>query len=200
MSRNWPAAVLVALLAAGCGGTTEGAPSVAPSNGASTSTKPASPSSELPPRPREIKLDGLDPCQLWTPDQLGQLLVTTTPVAGGPQENAAGYPVCTYRTSFQSDLDLGFSATTVLDLDATIWLGDSAHVEVTVVDVDGFPAVREAGDPKNGSPCKLAISTSSGQHLQVRAETRPGEYSVDQACDITTKAAKFAMQTLQTLR
>jgi len=105
-----------------------------------------------------------------------------------------------YTAPPQSDVEFGFIATAVLDLDATIYRGDTAQTKATVVDVDGFPAVQEMGNPENASPCRLAISTSPGQHLEVRAETRPGEYSVEQACDITMKAATFAVQTLQTLR
>lgn len=202
MARSWPVALIGFLLVAGCQGIVPGAPSPAPTKGSSASTTSTAqtPSSGLPQRPREIKLDGLNPCELWTPNQLSQLLVKADPVGGGSQENSAGYPVCTYRTPFQSDLDLGFSATAVLDLDATVFLGDSTRAETTVVDVVGFPAVQETSDPNDGSPCKLAVSTSPGQHLQIRAETRPGEYSVEQACDITMKAATFAVQTLQTLR
>ena len=199
LSRSAPAALLLAVFTAGCA-TAPGTPSAVPSGASGTSSTAGSAASVLPPRPREIQLDGLDPCQLWTPEQLRLLAVQVDPVAGGQQENAAGYPVCTYRTARQDNADLGYSATAVLDLDASIYLGKSGPNETTVLEVGGFPAVQESSDSAIASPCRLAISTSTGQHLQVRAETRPGAYSIEQACEMTLRAATLAVQTLQTLR
>jgi hypothetical protein len=185
---------------AGCDGSTGGSASAAPPSGSSATPARPTTTSALPARPREIKLDGLDPCMLWTPEQLAQLAVQPSPVDGGPQEDAGGYQVCSYRTPLQADTDLGYSVTAVTDLDATVYLGDSDSAEAKVVEVGGFPSVQETTEPDNASPCMLAISTAPGQHLQIRAETRPGGYSVPQSCELTMKAATLAVQTLQTLR
>jgi hypothetical protein len=145
-------------------------------------------------------LDGLNPCDLWTPDHLRQLAVKLTPVTGGPQEDSGGYQACTYQSSRPSETDFGYSATAVTNLDASVYLGDTSLSRSSVVKVEGFPAVLEISRPEGANPCMLAISTADKQHLQVEALTDPGEYSVEQACEMTTKAATFAIQTLQTLR
>jgi len=97
-------------------------------------------------------------------------------------------------------MDIGYSARAITDLDASVYLGETTVTDSSVVEVEGFPAVLEIGRPENASPCMLAISTADQQHLQIQALTRPGVFSVEQACEMTTKAATFAVQNLQTLR
>lgn len=81
-----------------------------------------------------------------------------------------------------------------------MYLGNTSSSTSSVVKVGEFPAVLEIGRPEGASPCMLAVSTADKQHLQVKALTPPGEYSIEQACEMTTKAATFAVQNLQALR
>jgi Protein of unknown function (DUF3558) len=192
------ASVLLALVA-GCGTTTAGTPGPLEPGSGSSSTSGAA-AEPLAQRPREIKLDGLNPCTLWTQDELRQLAVQLTPVTGGPQQDSGGYQVCTYRSPRPLEMDIGYSATAVTDLDASVYLGDTSLSRSSVVKVEGFPAVLEIGRPEGAGPCMLAISTADKQHLEVRALTRPGAFSVEQACEMTTKAATFAVANLQALR
>jgi hypothetical protein len=97
-------------------------------------------------------------------------------------------------------MDIGYKATAVTDLDASVYLGDTSVTDSSVVRVEGFPAVLQIGQAGVASPCMLAISTTDKQHLEIRALTRPGAFSVEQACEMTTKAATFAVANLQTLR
>jgi Protein of unknown function (DUF3558) len=201
VTRGSLAAFVLLTLVAGCTATSAGTP--APSeqgSGPPSSSSPATGSSQLAQRPREIKLDGLNPCTLWTPDQLQQLAVKLTPTTGGPQEDSSGHQVCTYRSPRPLEMDIGYSARAITDLDASVYLGEPTVTDSSVVEVEGFPAVLEIGRPENASPCMLAISTADQQHLQIQALTRPGVFSVEQACEMTTKAATFAVQNLQTLR
>lgn len=191
--------LLTAGLTVGCDATTGGMPSAAPSNGADP-TSPATSStdtSELPRRPRDIDLAGLNPCVLWTSDQLDQLAVEREPVAGGPQQTAAGHMSCAYLSAAQSGRDVRYDVTLVTDQDATTKTGTT--VESSVVEVEGFPGVQKKSDSSTMSPCELEVSTASGQHLEVLAMTRD-DVSVQQACEMTLKAATFAVQTLKTLR
>ena len=197
MTRASLAAFVLLTLVAGCTSTSVGTPAPSgPGSGSPSSTT----TSPLAQRPREIKLDGLNPCTLWTPDQLRQLAVKSTPVAGGPQQDSSGHQVCTYRSPRPVDLDIGYTARAITDLDASVYLGDTSVTNSSVVKVEGFPAVLEVGRPENASPCMLAISTADKQHLQIETLTLPGAFSVEQACEMTKKAAAFAVQNLQTLR
>lgn len=201
MTRGLLLVFVLLVLAAGCTASTAGTPGPSePGSGSPSTSSPTEASSPLAARPREIRLDGLNPCALWTPDQQQQLAVQTTPVAGGPQEDSAGYQVCTYESPQSSGTDIGYVARAVTGLDASVYLGDTSFTDSSVVKVGDFPAVLEVGRPDGASPCMLAISTADKQHLQVQALTEPGAYSVEQACEMTTKAARFALQTLQTLR
>lgn len=199
LSRSALLGLLVVLMV-GCGGTTAGSPSGVPATGTSPTSSNPSNTTSLPARPREIVLDDLDPCTLWTPEQLEQLAVGTTPVDGGPQEDSGGYQVCAYHTAQSDDKDLGYSVTAVTDLDASVYLGGTSSSAAAVVVIAGFPAVQETTKSENASPCMVAVSTANDQHLQVRADTRPGAYSVAEACEMTTMAATFAVQTLQAIR
>jgi hypothetical protein len=97
-------------------------------------------------------------------------------------------------------MDIGYSARAVTDLDASVYLGDTSITHSSVVKIGGFPAVLETSRPDGADPCMLAISTADNQHLQVTALTLPGAFSVEQACEMTTKAATFAVTNLQALR
>ena len=201
MTRGSLAAFLLLALVTGCTATSAGTPLPSrPGSGSPSTGSPPTASSPLGKRPREIKLDGLNPCTLWTPDQLQQLAVKPTPVAGGPQQDTSGHQVCTYRSPRPIELDIGYTARAITDLDASAYLGDTGVTHSSVVEVAGFPAVLEIGRPENASPCMLAISTADQQHLQIEALTRPGAFSVEQACEMTKKAATFAVANLQTLR
>lgn len=76
--------------------------------------------------------------------------------------------------------------------------GDGAQL----VDVAGYPAYQEMDDGVR--PCTLAISTAGGQYLEMRLDygssSGSGWLPVEQACQLTIKAATFAVQTLQTQR
>lgn len=201
MTRGSLAPFLLLALVAGCTATSAGTPAPSePGSGSSSNSSPPTASSSIGERPREIKLDGVNPCVLWTPDQLRQLAVELTPITGGPQKDSAGYQVCTYWNSKSGQARIGYSARTVTNLDASVFLGDTNLTTASVVKVGEFPAVQEIRRPEGASPCMLAISTADKQHLQVEALTRPGAFSVDQACEMTKKAAAFAIQNLQTLR
>jgi len=63
--------LLTAVLAAGCTTAVEGTPSAAP---------PA----PLPARPREVRLDGVDPCSLLTPEQRTALGFKNKPSSSKP--------------------------------------------------------------------------------------------------------------------
>ena len=58
--------LVTAVLTAGCTTAVEGTPS-------------AQPPTPLPQRPQEVRLDGVDPCSLLTPEQRAELGLETAP-------------------------------------------------------------------------------------------------------------------------
>lgn len=160
--------------------------------GTGTATEPT-----LPPRPRDITLDAVDPCTLWSGDQLTQLAMAPTPRR---DTSTAGDAYCAYEATSLEAPNLSFAAYVVLDHDVT----DSFLPEQgdELVDVDGFPAVRRAAPATGPQPCTVMVSVVEGQYLEIKLfyGSTEAHLSGERACELTVKAATFAMQTLQTQR
>jgi hypothetical protein len=89
---------------------------------------------------------------------------------------------------------------TVLDHDAAdLFLPNDGD---TVTDIVGFPGVRQPADPAGPRPCTVIVGTAQGQALRLSLNYASTEahLSGEEACELTIKAATFAMQTLQTMR
>jgi len=191
--------VLTMTVVTACTGTTSGSPSPSPSAGSGPSSPAGvTPSEEqLPPRPREITLDGVDPCTLWTGDQLTQLAMAPMP---RKNTTTAGNAMCAYDAQDRQPPRISLNAVVVLDHDA----GDLLNADRgdTIVSVDGFPAVRQSFPAAGPRPCVVVVSTAQGQSLEVMLNygSTEAHLSGAQACELTSKAATFAMQTLQTQR
>jgi len=188
-------------IAAGCATAAPGNPSPPsslgePTNSMSAGVRPSSKPS-LPPRPRDIALNGVDPCALWTTRQLTELALIPNP---RKSVTTAGDDICHFDALDPEPPEITMSVSAVLDHDANdVFL--PSHGDA-VVEVAGFPAVRQPADAAGPRPCTVAVSTTKGQFLEIvlsYASTQ-AHLSGEQACELTTKAATFAMQTLQTQR
>jgi Protein of unknown function (DUF3558) len=156
----------------------------------STSTAPV-----LPPRPREIQIGGIDPCALWSPEQLGELHMPQQPSS---RTDDQGQPWCYYTNRGQPEV--AYAVKPRLDRDVTAWLRPGQVEETSVVTVAGFPAVQLHGQSASIG-CDVLVSTSKGQYLQIKMSSiHYQEFTIQQMCELATKAATLATQTLQTLR
>jgi hypothetical protein len=64
--------------------------------------------------------------------------------------------------------------------------------------VEGFPALRTFRQNTDPTDCETLVGVAHGQTLQVQAvPTTDGAFTQDQLCDLATKAATFAVQTLK---
>lgn len=205
------AAVLLAFAVAlaGCGDTTEGRPTTAePTGTANTTENPATttkPEFPIVDRPRDIPLDDLNPCDVWSPDQLRQLGVSTEPRGTDPKPNALGYLTCGYNnhppTKDRPDVEIGYTAITVLNGGVEDTLHGQSRTTSTVIEIAGFPAVQGAQPEGDINPCDVFIGTVDGQHLRILLATLwPNDKSVDETCAMARTAAEMAMETLLTLR
>jgi hypothetical protein len=179
--------VLMLIIAAGCTHPT-GSPSPQPTTGGSAA---ATSTGTTLVRPREVKLDSVSPCGLWTAEQLSQLDLVANP---RPATSTAGDAMCSFdlRNLQASSLNL----LTVVDHDV-MDVVDTGQGDIRL-DIAGFPAFRQSAEPGSVRPCKVLVSTAAGQFLETDlfyGETSGG-LSSEQACELTTKAAMFAVQTL----
>jgi hypothetical protein len=196
-SRRFDAAIaLLALaLAAGCTATSPGSPSAQPPSG--TVTVRTTGDTPLPPRPRDIGLDGVNPCTLWTADQLAALALTPSPRRS---VTTAGDDICHFDALDQKPPEITLSVATIVDHDAAnMYLPDHGD---TIVDVAGFPAVQSPADPAGIRPCQVLVSVAPGQTLEITLDysSIKNHLTTEQACELTVKAATLAMQTLQKQR
>jgi hypothetical protein len=173
-----------------------------------TSSPPALPPSEsaaptsspLPPRPAELRMNDLDPCQLLTETQQSKLNIQEN--TSGKNNDGLGSLDCVWTTiaSIHPTPTNTWVARAVLKQGADGALGNQDHDQI--VQIDSYSAVQTYApgfDPN--SDCVLVIDVAQGQSLQVRYDsygTYPG-MNHQVACQLARKAAALMMQTLPTL-
>jgi hypothetical protein len=172
--------VVVGVLLAACtAGPAAPAPPSGPTGGAPTSD--AAPSTvALPPRPREVRLDGVDPCSLLTPELRAEQGLTEEP-RGSTQYTGL------YRGRVALCSVTGFGEPNVT---AGLGLSTTAGVEVfdprkpdasyTVIDVRGFPALL-ASLQRFPEFCTVAVDVADGQALDVQFADGGNQPRVPQA-------------------
>lgn len=167
-------------MAAACSSAVSGIPSAAPV------------ASQLPPRPRELRLDGLNPCATLTPSQLKSLGVqfheTVEPgVKRGPGcdwGHSPSEPV----ESYTIDVNTRGGVELVL-----------GQPQLDIVTVAGFGAVETPGLFSTGKfECIINIDVAPSQAVQVSyfydGSTLPMTHEI--ACQKARNAAELAMQTI----
>ena len=149
------AAAVVAALLAGCTTEVAGTPS-APTG------------LLLPPRPREVRLDGVDPCSLLSPAQRAGLGITSEPHNSNSYVAPFGGNVatCTMHGSGPSSMILGIG--TVITVGIERWRDPTLQADVRPTAVADFPAV-VALPTQSRSYCSVEVDVASGQLLDVQA-------------------------------
>jgi Protein of unknown function (DUF3558) len=181
MNRWIPILLLAAGMSAACSSAVTGSPS-------QDSDLP-----RLPPRPRELRIDGFDPCSALTPAQVKSLNVafyrTVKPgTARGPGcdwIHSPTEPVESYSIDINTrgGVELAFG-----------------QPHLNVVMIAGFGAVETPGLLSSGErDCIVNIDVASGQAIQVNyfynGSTVPMNHEI--ACRKARNAAELAMQTIQ---
>lgn len=150
----------------------------------STSTKPSSA------RPREIKLDGKDPCQLLTSTQLAALKFDRP----GKPEDAPAYKAngCVWAISGPDARVLPVTSEGI-----DVWAsGKRTGQPKEIAPVAGFPAITVTL-PSDRQRCDLMVDTAEGQYLMVTYSLTPGfEDRFPKPCDGARQVAEAVMQNL----
>lgn len=187
------AAVLVLGLA-GCGtGESQTAP-----NSTTVPTAPPPSTSPFPPRPAELKLDGIDPCALLTAAQQGQLGVER--VGQDNNSDELGSAACLWGNN-GGEPDNRWLARLIVKRGADYALGSSTGVQV--LQVGGFSAVQTAAPYQDAKTnCVIVVDVAQGQSLGVQYSNIAGDYpgiNHDVACQLDRKAAELMVQNLRAL-
>jgi hypothetical protein len=157
---------------------------------------------ELPPRPRDVQIDGVDPCSLLTVEQRaalgldGRVVFDSAPVA---LYNGAEVPLCAIRGFKPRAIAIGLSVVTSAGIE--LYTSGELAAEVRPVDVRGFPAV-VAVPARFAEYCTVIVDVARGQLLDVqfRDGGRKPPIPQDQLCRDARQAAEAAMTTLLALR
>lgn len=202
-----PAGLLVLTMAVGCTDTEPGNatadPGSTPASTEGTSESPPSstdsePTVEIPPPPREISLDGLDPCTLYTTEQRAQLTVNDVRMEESVADAYRGMQECILDVNDQEPF-YGYNVLAVTSEGIAPWLSGNRNVEAELTSIAEFPAVR-LNTLGGRSDCVYAVGVSTTQHLQVEMDPLSRGFEFDEICQMAEQAAQMAVATLQTLR
>ncbi len=190
--RSGPVRVVVLLLAAvlatacttACTTAVEGTPS------ASTGVL-------LPPRPPEVRLDGVDPCSLLTAEQRASLDLDGVPLAGSSYVELFRGEVRTCTTTGLSRRPVAVSVGLVTTVGIERWQETDLAAEVSPVLIQGFPAVL-AVPTRSINYCSVEVDVAIGQLLDVQASDAGGAPPLSQS-DLCQRAGQFAEEMMKTL-
>ncbi|GAA1342814.1 DUF3558 domain-containing protein [Saccharothrix algeriensis] len=187
MRRLLPTSVAaLGLVLTACAPGTTGSPTPGSTPPAPEST--STPTS--PQRPREIKLDGKDACQLLSSDQLPALRIDRP---GKPRESdlyqATG---CSWTVT-----GAGNSLVPVTKEGIEVWTAGKREGRSAVIEpVLGFPAI-SVTLPTDELRCDVMVDTSEGQYLTAGFDVTPSyRDKFPEPCDGARRLAEAAMQNL----
>jgi hypothetical protein len=176
--------LLATLLVAGCTSTVAGTPS-APSGVL------------IPPRPREIRLDGVDPCSLLTPEQRADLGIASEPHLSTAHAGLFRGDVltCTMRGPYPDLVLLGISAVTTVGIER--WQEGDLAAKLRRTNVAGFPALI-AMPAQFTDYCSVEVDVAGGQLLDVQFGSGGPRVPIpqDELCRRGERAATAAVTTL----
>lgn len=173
---------LLGVLSSGCGVTLSAGNPVPVGNEMRTGDSPA--------RPREVRLDGKDPCGLIPRSDWRKFHIEEP---GEPQRNEPlKSPQCFYNARVGA---FGITLVTTEDIDA--WRGGKRYAkDAEVAPVKGFPAI-SLKNPVYETGCDIAVDVADGQYLLAELIIDIDEVSrLPERCEYAHQWAESAMSTL----
>ena len=156
---------------------------------------------ELPPRPRDVSVRDVDPCDLLTEAQRAEIGLETPPLLtpdDGSVFSEGPEPLCTANAFDPRAFGVGV-AVAYDGLGIGALTGRPVSSDLTVIEVQGFPAVlaRPQRDPLF---CQVLVDLAPGSALNVQfREGGRRTISQDDLCDGAVQVADAAMATLLSL-
>lgn len=190
MSRTaWIAAALTGIaMSSGCGSNLlAGSPVPARNEMRTDDTSTEKPA---PARPRELRLDGKDPCALVPKADWGKFYIETP---GKPkQEQTFKSPECFYGNRVGA-----FDITLVVTEGIEMWRDGTRRAQPTdVARIHGFPTISLVR-PGDTNQCDIAVDVAKGQYLLATVIVDLDKLSaVPERCAYAHMLAESAMNTL----
>jgi uncharacterized protein DUF3558 len=164
-----------------------------------TSASSVPPSVDIPSPPRDLSLDGLDPCTLLTDAQKADLKINNTIAGVGESEIYESMKDCAFESDAAEPF-VTYSMVAVTDVDVSFWISENRNADSELISIDGYPAAKFHTKGVQGSDCAIAIGVAKNQHLHVEMEPLSEDLQQEQICQGSERAAEMALQTLQTLK
>ena len=158
--RGWLLFVVIGLLLAGCGGEGGGDPGVAEPTVESTSVA-------WPSRPRDVPIDGIDPCTLLTPQQRAELGLDRPPlnVPGATALYGPNNAFCVINGFEQRSVTVAVMLVTTVGIER--WTEGQLDADVRRILVEDFPAL-VAVPRRYTDYCTVVVDISPGQLIDVQ--------------------------------
>ncbi|MEU5696042.1 DUF3558 domain-containing protein [Actinosynnema sp. NPDC020468] len=198
--RGLIALVVIGFLTTACtvGGSGSGpatlGQSATPTTGTSGTSRTPPVASSVP-RPKELKLDNVDPCKVLTSAQMAQLSVVTAERNDGTVVDTGKTPLCDYASAGAQTTAYGVGLITSVGID--YWTGNGNYTATPTL-INGYSALTIALAGVQDA-CAVAIDVADGEQLYVDFRPIGKKPSQDQMCQNAKKAAELALVTLPTL-
>jgi hypothetical protein len=205
-SRGWVlvlAGVCASATIAGCTQSQAGQATPATTTGSVGAPSTGSTAPTIPLRPRDLKLDDVDPCALFTKPQLAQLKVDRTRQRTSNAEHYRGMRECVLMVEKQPPV-YDYGALAVTNEGIAPWLSGKRNVEAKLTSVAGFAAATywfRGAQGTNAADCTVSVDVAEGQQLVIDTNNDGAHsFTLEQMCQRVEQAAGLAVQTLQTLK
>jgi hypothetical protein len=164
--------------------------------------EPAAPSTSNPPRPQEVRIDGVDPCSLLTEEQRAELGLDGRPVLDrSPTSLYPGgdVPSCTVSGFEPRAVWVGLTLVTTTGIER--YSSGDLRVDIRPAEVRGFPALT-AKPQRFTEWCSVIVDVAPGQLIDVHFADGGGTPPVpqEQLCDDAAVVADRVMDTLMATR
>lgn len=172
--------LVACVLAAGCTAATESPPTPPPAS-----------------RPREVRLDGVDPCSLLTAEQRAGLGLDGTPQLTQPYTELFGgtVPTCTVTGLKHEPIAVGIGTVTSAGIER--WSRGDLAADLQSTTVADFPAV-VAVPQRLTDYCSVEIDVAAGQLLDVQFSDGGGKTPIPQD-ELCRRAGDVAEQLMTSL-
>jgi hypothetical protein len=159
---------------------------------ATTTTAPS-----LPPRPREVRLDDVDPCAVLTPEQRIALSLDSPP-SPYVETSFGNAKACTMRSGISGNV-VRLALVTVEGVG--VWLSENAQVHVQQTAIAGFPGLI-VRTPGMDHVCNVEVDVAEGQFLDVMFRDGGNETAAkqDTLCQGAQRVAEAAVAGLRQRR
>lgn len=203
--RALPLLAAVALVAS-CSTSEVGQPVPGASSAPTTRTSepsgsepPRQTSVEVPPRPEDLPIEGVKPCELFTDKQVADMRIDRLRATTSTSDHNEGAPECVLDLVGQTP-PITASVMLVATEGVEAWLTGERNVQAEPVVIDGYGAARFWLRGGTGAECNTAVDVADGQHVQVGL-LLPGEgWSQEKLCETTDRIAAAALATLRAAR